>query len=187
MHTLTKLRKGLSSLSFSNETQLSYTSKTMPHLIIEHSSDIKKSTITALATEVQDIMASITEGNFDPDQCKVRNFSFDEYLVGKIDQHNSSFIHITIKILSGRTIAARKKLSELTLQATKKLYAELSTTPNVADQIIAISSEIAESLAGLPQAHLIAQNSDFIGKRCDISVDVVEMDKETYQKLRIGN
>jgi len=159
----------------------------MPHLIIEHSSDIKKSTIIALATEVQGIMASITEGNFDPDQCKVRSFSFDEYMVGKIDQSNSSFIHITIKILSGRTTAVRKKLSELTLQAANKLYAELSTTPSAKDQLVAIGSEIAESLAGIPQPHLITQNSDFTGKRCDLSVDIVEMDKEAYNKIRIGN
>lgn len=159
----------------------------MPHLIIEHSSDIKKSSIKTLGYTIQSIMASITEGNFDPDQCKVRNFSFDEYLVGKIDHSKSSFIHITIKILAGRAVAARKKLSEEVMQATKKLYAELSTTPSAKDQLVAISSEIVESMAGIPQPHLIEENSDLAGKRCDISVDIVEMDKETYSKIRIGN
>jgi len=157
----------------------------MPHLIIEHSSDIKKSAIKTLGSEVQSIMASITEGNFDPDQCKVRDYSFDEYLVGKIDQSKSSFIHITIKILSGRTVEARKKLSEKTMLAAKKLYSELSVEPNAKDQLVAIGSEIAESLTGIPQPHLITQNSDLAGKRCDISVDIVEMDREVYQKVRI--
>jgi len=159
----------------------------MPHLIIEHSSDIKKSSIKSLGYAVQDIMALVTEGNFDPDQCKVRSHSFDEYLVGKPDQDTASFLHITIKILAGRTLEARKKLSEQTLQAAKKLYSELATTPSVKDHLVAVGNEVAEALAGIPQPHLIMQNSDFANKRCDISVDIVEMDKETYQKLRIEN
>jgi 5-carboxymethyl-2-hydroxymuconate isomerase len=159
----------------------------MPHLIIEHSSDIKKSTIKALETEVQNIMLSLVEGSLDPDQCKCRSFSFDEYLVGKPDQTKSSFLHITIKILQGRSLEVRKKLSEKTIQAAKKLYSELAGTPSGTDQMVAIGSEIAESIAGIPQPHLTTQNRHFIGRRCDISVDIVEMEKETYQKIRIGN
>jgi 5-carboxymethyl-2-hydroxymuconate isomerase len=125
----------------------------MPHLVIEHSTNIKKSSIKILETEVQNIMESVVEGNFDPDQCKTRSFSFDEYLVGKPDQSTSSFIHITIKILAGRTLEARQKLSEKTLNFAQKLFTDL----NIAT------------------------------KRCDISVDIVEMDRQTYQKVRIGS
>lgn len=125
----------------------------MPHLIIEHSSDIKKSSIKSLEQGLQDVMAAITEGNFDPDQCKARSFSFDEYLVGKPDQSTSSFLHITIKILSGRLLEVRKKLAQNSVE--------------FANQFI--------SKANLNTA------------RCDISVDIVEMDKETYQKVRVGS
>ena len=159
----------------------------MPHLIIEHSSDINKNSIKTLAYAVHNILDSITEGNFKSDECKVRFHSFDEYFVGKPDQSTSSFLHITIKILAGRTLEARKKLAEQTLQAARKLYSELATTPSPKDQLVAIGSEVIEALAGIPQPHLITHNSDFANKRCDISVDIVEMDKETYQKVRIGN
>jgi 5-carboxymethyl-2-hydroxymuconate isomerase len=132
-------------------------------------------------------MASITEGNFDPDQCKCRSFSFDEYLVGKPNQTKSSFIHVTIKILAGRTVVARKKLAEKTMHAAKNLFAELISSPSEKDQIVAIGTELAETVAGIPQPHIPVKNSHFIGKRCDISVDIVEMDKEVYQKVRIEN
>lgn len=125
----------------------------MPHLIIEHSSDIKKSSIKSLHQEIQNIMASITEGNFDPDQCKARSFSFDEYFVGRPDQSSSSFFHLTIKILSGRSTEVRKKLAAKSIEFAEKFFLALN----------------------LPS------------KRCDISVDIVEMDRETYQKIRIEN
>ena len=123
----------------------------MPHVIIEHSSDFSKKSIKAIQVEIQNIMKSITEGNFDPDQCKCRAISFDEYLVGHPNQDSASFIHVSIKILSGRTIEARKKLSNQSLQFIEQLTKDLKLT----------------------------------NSRCDLSVDIIEMDKETYQKTRI--
>jgi 5-carboxymethyl-2-hydroxymuconate isomerase len=145
----------------------------MPHLIIEHSSDIKKSHIKSLQVEVQNIMASITEGNFDPDQCKCRSLSFDEYLVGKPDQESSSFLHITIKILAGRTLEVRKKLAEKTLLMAKNFFADEISSPNEKDQIVAIGSDVADLVTGIPHVHLPTQNSNLTGKRCDISVDIL--------------
>ena len=124
----------------------------MPHLVIEHSSNIKKSAILALQTGVQEIMLSIPEGNFDPDQCKCRSHSFDEYLVGRPNQTTSSFLHVTIKILSGRSIEVQKKLAAKTAELSQKIFNELALTTT----------------------------------RCDISVDIVEMNRDTYQKIRIG-
>lgn len=128
----------------------------MPHLIIEHSINIPTKTVKTLQREVQNIMAEIVEGNFDPDQCKARSHSFDEYLVGKPDQTTSSFLHITIKILAGRTVEARKKLAQKTAEFSQKIFDDL----------------VQEGLKT---------------NRCDISVDVVEMDREVYQKVRIGS
>lgn len=122
----------------------------MPHLIIEHSANIKKSSIKTLEQEIQSIMGSV-EGNFDPDQCKCRAVSYDDYFVGNPDQSTSSFIHITFKALSGRSLELRKNLTQKIFEFTKKFFADL-------------------------KVHT---------KRCDISVDYVEMDRETYQKIRI--
>jgi len=158
----------------------------MPHLIIEHSSNIKKSAIKLLEKSVQEIMPTIAEGNFDPDQCKCRSFSFDEYLVGKINQEESSFIHITIKILSGRVEKAKKELAEKTLNAAKKIYEELEFSPSAADQIVEAAHQVADALTGI--GHIpVPANSNLVNKRCDISVDIVEMDCGTYQKIRIEN
>ncbi len=124
----------------------------MPHIVIEHSKDIEKNSIKALHLEIKKIMNSLVEGNFDPDQCKCRAISFDEYFVGLPDQSNSSFIHITIKILSGRTPEVRKKLAQMSGDFAQKIFEDLK----------------------LPSA------------RCDISVDVVEMDRDSYKKIRIS-
>ncbi len=159
----------------------------MPHLIIEHSSDINSQEIKKFQITIQDVMASVTEGNFDPDHCKARSFSFDEYLVGRPDQSTSSFLHITIKILSGRTIEAKKKLAEKTLQLAKEFFGNLATKPSEKDRIVETMQEFADAVTGIPHLQLPPQNSNLINKRCDISVDIVDMDRETYQKLRIGN
>ncbi len=123
----------------------------MPHIIIEHSANFTKNSVDLMKKEIPQIMAKITEGNFDADQCKSRSHLFDEYLVGSPDQSSASFLHVTIKILSGRTLEARKKLSAQVIEFAKKTFDDL----------------------GLKT------------KRCDLSVDIVEMDKETYQKARI--
>jgi 5-carboxymethyl-2-hydroxymuconate isomerase len=158
----------------------------MPHLIIEHSADIKSSEILKLYSEIQSIMASITEGNFDPDQCKCRSHSFDEYFVGKLAGEHSSFLHITIKILSGRNSEIKKKLAEKSMLAAKNFFADLASNPNLTDQISSTTQSLAETMTGIPHIE-IPHNSDFAGKRCDISVDIVDMDREFYQKIRIEN
>ena len=93
-------------------------------------------------------MSSISEGNFDPDQCKIRAIAYQNYIVG-LEKNDENFIHISIKILSGREVAIRKKLALQTLEYTKNFYKNLN----------------------LPK------------KRCDISVDVIEVDREVYQKI----
>lgn len=124
----------------------------MPHLIIEHSGNIKRRSIAALENKIQEIM-HMQEGNFDADQCKCRSFSFDEYFVGHSDESDSSFIHITLKVLTGRSVQVRKNLSQKIMEFVQRFYDELK----------------------LPT------------KRCDLSVDIVEMEKETYQKVRVEN
>ncbi len=157
----------------------------MPHIIIEHSADISKNSIINLQKEIQNIMSSITEGNFDADQCKARSHSFDEYLVGKPNQETSSFLHITIKILGGRTLDARKKLSLQVMEFSKKFFEELRFSPTLEDQVIALGSQVADVITGVPHVPMPMQNHHLANKRCDISVDIVEMDRETYQKTRL--
>lgn len=124
----------------------------MPHLIVDHSADIKKNSVQKLEQEIQNIMNGV-EGNFDADQCKCRSISFDDYFVGRPDQSSSSFIHITLKVLTGRSVEVRANLSAKISEFTNKFFTDLNIQT----------------------------------KRCDISVDIVEMERATYQKVRIEN
>ncbi len=158
----------------------------MPHIIIEHSANFSADNVQKLFPEIQNIMSSIKEGNFDLEQCKARAVSFDEYLVGSLNEEKSSFLHITIKILAGRSAEVRKKLAEMVMNYAKKSYEDSIFSPSGADKIIALSEQVVDMISGAPIASSPLQNSDLAGKRCDISVDIVEMERETYQKLRIG-
>lgn len=120
----------------------------MPHIIIEHSKNILVKDSLEIGKEIQKIMALIAEGNFDPDQCKIRCLAYQDYVVG-LGKNDQNFIHISIKILSGREVAIRKKLAVQSFEFAKIFYKNLN----------------------LPQ------------KRCDISVDVIEVDREVYQKI----
>lgn len=159
----------------------------MPHIIIEHSANISSYKINKLFSEIQEIMAGIKEGNFDLEQCKARAHSFREYLVGSLNHEKSTFLHITIKILAGRSVEVRKKLAEHVMAHVKKSYEESVFSPSGADQILAIAEQAADLITGTPNAPMPIQNSELAGKRCDISVDIVDMDRETYQKARIGS
>ena len=44
----------------------------MPHIIIETSKNILARESLKIGQEIQQIMKKIVEGNFDPDQCKIR-------------------------------------------------------------------------------------------------------------------
>ncbi len=124
----------------------------MPHIIIEHSTNIFEKESLEIGREIQKIMSSISEGNFDPDHCKIRAIAYQNYIVG-LEKNDENFIHISIKILSGREVAIRKKLALQTFEYAKNFYKNLN----------------------LPQ------------KRCDISVDIIEVDREVYQKITFNN
>ena len=54
----------------------------MPHIIIEHSKNIFEKESLKIGREIQKIMSSISEGNFDPDHCKIRAIAYQNYIVG---------------------------------------------------------------------------------------------------------
>lgn len=122
----------------------------MPHIIIEHSIDFSTKEILELANQIQKSCFEIKEGNFDYDQFKIRSLSYNNFGVGN-DGSNANFIHISIKILAGRSLEIKKKLSENSFKLLQNFQ----------------------------------QNSGLNHKRCDISMDIIEMDRELYQKQTI--
>lgn len=77
----------------------------MPHCIIEHSDNFD--------TQVKQLMDSVYEGAaasglFNSSDIKTRTLSFSHYQVGN---KTSPFIHVSAKILSGRTDQQKNTLS----------------------------------------------------------------------------
>lgn len=110
----------------------------MPHIIVEHSHHISLPLALTMGESIRDLMGEL--GDFDPHQCKIRTLSFSQYFVGMKNQEKSSFIHVTIKILS-RPLPLRQTLGNAVFNHIKK------------------SNPL-----------------------CDLSVDIIEMDRETYKK-----
>ncbi len=121
----------------------------MPHITIEHSKCIDEKIIDQLLQEIPNQMEAIEGGNFSVAGCKTRALSFDKYYVAGKNQETTSFCHITIKILEGRS-----------------------------DEI---KVELAQKIGGLAKKSL--ENRQNIKEKNDLSVDIVDMDKNTYQKL----
>ena len=89
----------------------------MPHCIIEYSKELE--------TEVEPstLLSSVYYGAFESElfsesDIKVRALAFDHFTTGNTRQN---FIHVTVKILSGRNIGQRTKLSQLILHKLNKL------------------------------------------------------------------
>lgn len=86
----------------------------MPHIVIEHSKNISeqvksKQILSLIHKKV------VGSGLFRPEAVKARSIEFTEYC---LPEGANNFIHITVSILSGRSIEERSNLSQ-------KLFKEL--------------------------------------------------------------
>ena len=122
----------------------------MPHIIIEHSSNFDENKILTIGKNIQKIMGDMPFANFDIDQCKIRGISFQNYQVGS--SKIADFIHISIKILAGRSLEIRQDLSQQVFDWVLKYF----------------------------------QDNMDRGNRFDLSVDIIEMNREVYKKITIG-
>lgn len=122
----------------------------MPHIIIEHSSNFDENKILTIGKNIQKIMGDMPFANFDIDQCKIRGISFQNYQVGS--SKIADFIHISIKILAGRSLEIRQELSQQVFDWVLKYF----------------------------------QDNMNRGNRFDLSVDIIEMNREVYKKITIG-
>jgi 5-carboxymethyl-2-hydroxymuconate isomerase len=84
----------------------------MPHCIIEYSEDVLSS------VNQRQLIDSVLMGTkkselFQLDHIKLRTKSYEFYQKGDVEQ--AGFIHVTVRILQGRTIEQRQDLSEKVL------------------------------------------------------------------------
>lgn len=100
----------------------------MPHCIIEHSTSLCGDKIVPLV-----YAGALNSLLFEADgsDIKVRAVSYDSYQTG--DQ-KADFIHVVVKILSGRSAEKKRRLSEQVLEQLEKLeVAECSVTVEIVD------------------------------------------------------
>ncbi|AZN37146.1 5-carboxymethyl-2-hydroxymuconate Delta-isomerase [Iodobacter ciconiae] len=88
----------------------------MPHINIEYSNNL--STFDANLALQQLNNALIESGHFAEGDIQSRAMGFDHFQIGNVAE-GRAFIHIQLRILSGRSAEVKKSLSEALLQALK--------------------------------------------------------------------
>ncbi|MFT6255040.1 MAG: 5-carboxymethyl-2-hydroxymuconate isomerase [Granulosicoccus sp.] len=92
----------------------------MPHCIIEYASALGNT--VSPDTLVESVHAgTVNSGLFNVSDIKTRMIPFDHCITGTQKIVNSLFIHVCIKILSGRTLEQRHALSNTVLKALSLL------------------------------------------------------------------
>ncbi len=100
----------------------------MPHCIIEHASSLNSSELNQVVFQGA-LESQLFEA--DGNDIKVRSIVYDYFLTG-IEQQD--FIHVTLRILSGRSNEAKLKLSQFVLDKLTTLgLKDASITVEVVD------------------------------------------------------
>lgn len=98
----------------------------MPHCIIEHAEHLDSQVL--INSVYQGALAS---NLFEPEQIKSRAISYSHYQTAG---RQKAFVHVTLKILSGRTEQQKSQLSGLVFEQLKSLgLTDLSLTVEVVD------------------------------------------------------
>ena len=125
----------------------------MPHTIIEHSFPIAKPQIDSLLLKVNQNIAK-NEGNFDIFQCKARSVFCGNIVVAD-GSGSQDFMHITIKIMQGRSLEIRKNLAENLVKMVSNFLKENNLSKNP----IALSLDIVEIEREIYQKTVVNTNS----------------------------
>ena len=110
----------------------------MPHCIVEHSASLNSELIVPLVFSGA-MKSELFE--IDGSDIKVRAIVYHSYLTGL---EKSDFIHVTLKILSGRTVEQKQMLSKSVLDELQRLELQkCSLTVEVMDIERASYSKLA--------------------------------------------
>lgn len=104
----------------------------MPHIIVEYSSNLTPDLdVTGLTHELHGALDGLY--NVTQDRLKTRAVKLDNFLVG-VNGASGQMVHITLKLLTGRKVEARKEMGQILASIAQK-YISLET---------ALTVEIAE-------------------------------------------
>ena len=96
----------------------------MPHIIVEHSSHIAdKIEIRDLLRTLHDTLGKRSDANINPERITTRAQAFENHIVGGPESPDL-FIHITLKILPGRSPELQKDLAHELQNTAKALLAQ---------------------------------------------------------------
>lgn len=102
----------------------------MPHCVVEYASSLRSE------VEPKSILNAVYQGAlrsslFEPSDIKVRAVAYDDHQAGDIELN---FIHVSMKILDGRSTEQKHKLSNLVLDELRLFgLANISLTVEVYD------------------------------------------------------
>jgi 5-carboxymethyl-2-hydroxymuconate isomerase len=102
----------------------------MPHIIVEHSIESidNKSSYYLIFSEIRNVFIELKDmASFDISQCKFRSIFFNDFLIGdsSLLQNKDSkhlFLHITVKIMEGRTLNARNLLADKIMEKIEGFF-----------------------------------------------------------------
>lgn len=99
----------------------------MPHCIIEHSEDLDGAALVPLVHE-----SALNSGLFDPQgsDIKVRAIEFAHYKTGSVD---ISFVHVTLRILPGRTAEQKSALTE---SVVRNLNSAIASSCSISAEVV---------------------------------------------------
>lgn len=89
----------------------------MPHCIIEYSSSLESTLSPSLLVDVVH-QATLDSGLFDTSHIKTRALAYDYFQLA-VEYHD--FIHVTIRLHSGRTVLQKQRLTAGILQALENI------------------------------------------------------------------
>lgn len=93
----------------------------MPHLTLELSSNIEEKNILSLFKYCHSILSKMLPTEIH--SCKSRSIVYDTYYIGD-GKPNNAFVHLTVKIMPGRSPSTLKELSESIMNLLKNHFNE---------------------------------------------------------------
>lgn len=115
----------------------------MPHIIIEYSNNLPTVNITNLIHDCHHALDGIH--NVTIDRVKTRAIKLDDYLVG-VHGEKGQMIHITFRLLTGRSVEARRELAQI-LYDKAKAHIPADIYPNAALTVEVVELERETYLA----------------------------------------
>lgn len=93
----------------------------MPHLILEYSANVSEPDFCGFFRECHQLLTNALPTELKT--CKSRAIKYQDFYVGDGDAHNA-FVHLTLKIMPGRSMKVLQTVSQALLELLKKYFSE---------------------------------------------------------------